>query len=167
MLPPLDICNGYPATVHGSCQRVGGTVLFASINKGNMTTSNETLRQHDAAYQRDQQVIQKLHDEFRRLDIFKLIQCFQLHRDKCAYCGTALHRKNYTKDHVVPKSMYVPFFGKDIKQILGNVNLVPACKPCNRLKKDMTLLEFMQFLENREIKNRYLIIQNIKKLFLD
>lgn len=52
---------------------------------------------------------------------------------RCYYCNAAIARKDVTMDHIVP----IAQGGRSTK---GNV--VPACKDCNNLKRDMTAVEW-------------------------
>jgi len=53
----------------------------------------------------------------------------------CYYCGVALQPSTATMDHIVPISQG----GQSTR---GNV--VPACKPCNTAKRDLTAMEWLQ-----------------------
>ena len=57
---------------------------------------------------------------------------------KCYYCCKALEPVDVTMDHVIPLSRG----GKTTK---GNV--VVACKNCNNLKKNLTAVEWVQYLD--------------------
>jgi 5-methylcytosine-specific restriction endonuclease McrA len=59
----------------------------------------------------------------------------------CYYCAKALARQDVTMDHVVPISQG----GTSTK---GNV--VPACKACNTLKRDLTAAEWALHLASLE-----------------
>ena len=48
----------------------------------------------------------------------------------CVYCNTRLNKQSRTRDHVIPRSR-----GGGARE-----NLVPACGPCNRDKRDTSLL---------------------------
>jgi hypothetical protein len=63
----------------------------------------------------------------------------------CYYCAKALTRAEVTMDHVVPVSQG----GTSTK---GNV--VPACKVCNTLKRDMTAVEWALHLESERDRQR-------------
>jgi 5-methylcytosine-specific restriction endonuclease McrA len=52
---------------------------------------------------------------------------------RCWYCGVALHDRNRTTDHVIPRSKG----GDD-----GPANRVPCCRSCNFAKRDRSLEEF-------------------------
>jgi len=54
---------------------------------------------------------------------------------KCWYCGCYLSHSNKTTDHFLPKH-------------LGGRLHVYCCKACNKLKKDLTPLEFINKLKN-------------------
>ena len=58
----------------------------------------------------------------------------------CYYCKKALSPETVTMDHVIPVSLG----GHTSK---GNV--VPSCKTCNTLKKDMTPLQWLEFTRNQ------------------
>ena len=57
----------------------------------------------------------------------------------CYYCGLKVSPEKATMDHVVPLS-------RGGKSTRGN--LVLSCKACNTKKKDMTAVEWIQYLEN-------------------
>lgn len=81
-------------------------------------------------------------------------------RDKniCAYCGERHPNSELTRDHVIPTSKG----GKD-----KWMNIVTACKPCNRRKSDHLLEDInMDLLYVPYIPNRaeYLILMNRKIL---
>ena len=59
--------------------------------------------------------------------------------NKCYYCKTYTPARKLTMDHVVPLSRG----GLSIKS-----NLVPCCKSCNNLKKNLLPLEWREFLNN-------------------
>lgn len=48
---------------------------------------------------------------------------------QCSYCGTFVHEKKVTRDHVYPKSK-------------GGLIKTPCCLPCNIAKEDMKPIEF-------------------------
>lgn len=49
---------------------------------------------------------------------------------KCVYCGSNLDEKNFTVDHIYPRSL-----GGDDKED----NLAISCRSCNSSKKDQSL----------------------------
>lgn len=55
----------------------------------------------------------------------------------CAYCKTSLDEYSRTVDHLFPKSRG----GK-----LSNSNKVPCCSGCNKLKGNMSIVEFRRAL---------------------
>lgn len=55
----------------------------------------------------------------------------------CAYCKTTLDEYSRTVDHLFPKSRG----GK-----LSNSNKVPCCGDCNKLKGNMSVVEFKRAL---------------------
>lgn len=59
--------------------------------------------------------------------------------NKCAYCYDRLNSKNVTSDHFKARS----------KGGLDHAcNIVPACKPCNNLKADMSANEFKKRIKS-------------------
>ncbi len=58
----------------------------------------------------------------------------------CYYCGERVAYKNITMDHLVPLTRG----GRSTKD-----NIVPCCKTCNNLKKDMLPLEWQDYLERK------------------
>jgi 5-methylcytosine-specific restriction endonuclease McrA len=58
----------------------------------------------------------------------------------CYYCGKALAKAEVTMDHIVPISQG----GQSSRS-----NVVPACKACNTLKRDMTAVEWALLVEER------------------
>jgi len=65
----------------------------------------------------------------------------RLARGVCHYCGKQFSPKELTMDHIVPISRG----GKSTK---GNV--VPSCRNCNTLKKQLLPMEWEQYLMQRE-----------------
>jgi hypothetical protein len=78
-------------------------------------------------------------------------------RPRCTYCGAAMSRKigppgsppqmrggeltyPFTQDHIVPRARG----GRDVSK-----NLTPCCGPCNGLKANMPLVEFIVMLGPR------------------
>ena len=59
--------------------------------------------------------------------------------NKCYYCNTYTPARKLTMDHVVPLARG----GRSIKS-----NLVPCCKSCNNLKKNLLPLEWEKLLNN-------------------
>lgn len=59
----------------------------------------------------------------------------------CYYCGRTLAKAEVTMDHVVP-------LAQGGASTPGNV--VPSCKACNTLKRDMTAVEWALHLETRK-----------------
>ena len=57
----------------------------------------------------------------------------------CYYCKTDTPARKLTMDHVVPLARG----GRRIKS-----NLVPCCKSCNNLKKNLLPVEWKKFLNN-------------------
>jgi 5-methylcytosine-specific restriction endonuclease McrA len=57
---------------------------------------------------------------------------------KCYYCQQIVSFKELTMDHLVPLTRG----GRSTRD-----NLVPSCKPCNNLKKNMLPLEWEAYLE--------------------
>ena|ERR1700685_1248274 len=55
----------------------------------------------------------------------------------CCYCEIRLDEKNYSRDHIVPKSK-------------GGKRCKPCCKTCNFEKKDMTIREYISYLQGLE-----------------
>lgn len=62
-------------------------------------------------------------------------------KGKCRYCGKELSTKEYTVDHIVPLSR-AEELGIDAYKFS---NLALACRPCNKLKDNMTLEEFEEY----------------------
>ncbi len=58
---------------------------------------------------------------------------------ECYYCRQPLTKSAVTMDHVVP-------LAQGGRSTPGN--LVPCCKACNNLKKDMTAVEWLLHLES-------------------
>lgn len=59
---------------------------------------------------------------------------------QCAYCGAAIRSDNREFDHVQPLAKGGTHTAD---------NLVVACRPCNRAKKDRTLIEWLQIMRDR------------------
>jgi len=57
---------------------------------------------------------------------------------RCAYCGCNLDINDFHIDHVIPKS----------KGGKTPYNTVPSCSDCNLFKRDSTLEEFRNRIEN-------------------
>jgi len=64
----------------------------------------------------------------------------KLAKGVCHYCGKQMSPKALTMDHVVPISRG----GKSTKN-----NVVPACKECNTLKKQLLPMEWEQYISNK------------------
>jgi 5-methylcytosine-specific restriction protein A len=62
----------------------------------------------------------------------------QLAKGKCFYCGSAAPPKELTMDHIVPIS-------RGGKSTRGNV--VPCCKKCNNMKKQLLPIEWEKYLK--------------------
>jgi 5-methylcytosine-specific restriction endonuclease McrA len=60
-------------------------------------------------------------------------------KGRCHYCGRETAPRELTMDHIVPLSRG----GKSTK---GNV--VPACKECNNMKKQLLPMEWEAYLKN-------------------
>lgn len=56
----------------------------------------------------------------------------------CHYCETPTPARQLTMDHVVPLARG----GRSVKS-----NLVPCCKSCNKQKKNLLPIEWVEFLE--------------------
>lgn len=65
----------------------------------------------------------------------------QCAKGRCHYCGQEASAGELTMDHIVP----IARGGKTTK---GNV--VPACKSCNNLKKQMLPIEWEAYLKERK-----------------
>ena len=80
---------------------------------------------------------------------------YQHQEGKCFYCKSEIEIYNMEKEHVFPRSKG----GKGIS------NKVLSCKYCNRLKQDLTILDFKNKLEillqNEKNEKRLLRFQNI------
>lgn len=63
-------------------------------------------------------------------------------KDKCSYCGKEVLEEEITIDHMFP----VDFGGPTITN-----NLAPACKECNSEKGNMTVQQYITFLESKSI----------------
>lgn len=63
---------------------------------------------------------------------------------RCSYCGKPLTQKNWSIDHIVPKSKGGTY---DLS------NLVPCCKGCNNSKGAMPVGVFVKNLRNFSMKN--------------
>ncbi|MBF0441105.1 MAG: HNH endonuclease [Oligoflexales bacterium] len=57
----------------------------------------------------------------------------------CYYCNTELDSKTATMDHIVPLS-------RGGRSRRGNV--VPSCKTCNTKKRDLTPVEWTEYLDS-------------------
>lgn len=60
-------------------------------------------------------------------------------RNICYYCKTTTPARKLTMDHIVPLARG----GRSIKS-----NLVPCCKSCNNLKKNLLPVEWEKFLNH-------------------
>jgi 5-methylcytosine-specific restriction endonuclease McrA len=60
-------------------------------------------------------------------------------RGVCYYCGSSIHPRDLTMDHLVP----VIRGGRSVKG-----NIVAACKECNNKKKHMLPLEWDEYLSH-------------------
>ncbi len=83
---------------------------------------------------------------------------FERDRNICAYCGTKMHWKELTRDHITPRSKG----GKDSWD-----NCVAACKPCNNWKGDRTPEEAdmqLLYVPYTPSYHEHLILQNRKIL---
>ena len=56
----------------------------------------------------------------------------------CYYCSKSLDKSEVTMDHVVP-------IAQGGRSTPGNI--VPACKPCNNQKRDLTAAAWLLYLE--------------------
>lgn len=63
----------------------------------------------------------------------------------CYYCRSELAAEEVTMDHVVPMT-------QGGRSTPGNI--VPACKDCNNLKRDMTAVEWALCLNEHEERQR-------------
>lgn len=61
----------------------------------------------------------------------------------CAYCGERFTARKLTLDHVAPRRGQNAYDRRD--------NLVLACVPCNRAKKDQSPLAFLLGLRSRAV----------------
>lgn len=57
----------------------------------------------------------------------------KFYKSRCYYCGGQLHKRNWTRDHIIPQS-------KGGRNDFDNI--VEACAPCNVMKADLDLEEF-------------------------
>lgn len=72
----------------------------------------------------------------------RLREIFAADNGKCHYCKTELELTGtWEVDHRMPKALG----GGD-----GRINLVAACRPCNRLKRDKTDVEFLALLASKQ-----------------
>ena len=65
----------------------------------------------------------------------------RLAKGVCGYCGLSIPPKELTMDHIVP----IARGGRSTK---GNV--LPACKACNTVKKQLLPMEWEQYLQQRK-----------------
>lgn len=88
------------------------------------------------AYNLDEQDIRRERNKARQL---RNTQWWKrrLAKGVCHYCGVEIGARELTMDHIVPISRG----GKSTK---GNV--VPACKTCNNLKKQLLPIEWQQYV---------------------
>ncbi len=81
-----------------------------------------------------------------------------LDKDHCCYCGRKFGLAIKTVDHLVPLSLG----GAD-----SQINRVPSCKKCNRMKSNQSLYDFKEkakkINDNRFI-NKRLLIENIEEM---
>ena len=84
---------------------------------------------------------QKIRQEKQRAREIRKSQWWKNKRacNKCFYCKKDTPARKLTMDHVVPLARG----GLSIKS-----NLVPCCKSCNNLKKNLLPLEWEKFLNN-------------------
>ena len=67
----------------------------------------------------------------------------KFYKTRCYYCGDRLHKRNWTRDHVIPRSKG----GEDCFE-----NIVEACAPCNVMKADLDVEEFRIVLFGAHIR---------------
>lgn len=56
----------------------------------------------------------------------------------CLYCKEPVNEATRTADHMIPESR---------DGVRSNDNKAPSCSRCNRIKDDMTVEEFKEFME--------------------
>ncbi len=105
--------------------------------------------------------------EFNKLDLLAIIRIRHYKKDTCVYCNEQLTSENFTWDHFIPR-FYFRRFREEIKDLICTANKLPCCYDCNRLKYNMLPLKFCRYLKyKKNLKNRFLILQNMKQLFRD
>jgi 5-methylcytosine-specific restriction endonuclease McrA len=62
----------------------------------------------------------------------------QIDTTVCIYCKEPVNEASRTADHMIPESR---------GGIRSNDNKAPSCSRCNRIKDDMTVEEFKEFME--------------------
>jgi 5-methylcytosine-specific restriction endonuclease McrA len=83
---------------------------------------------------------------------------FQKFDGHCAYCAEQLPDKGWHADHMLPVGRITRYCTAKRRYIYTGVsrnpqndnleNLVPACKSCNLLKRDMSIEQFRTLLQN-------------------
>jgi 5-methylcytosine-specific restriction endonuclease McrA len=68
---------------------------------------------------------------------------------ECVYCGS---RDKLTIEHIVSKSNRIAY-GMTESELKSPENIVVACKSCNTLKGDRSLVDFLS--ENRDYDQRF------------
>lgn len=111
--------------------------------------------------------IEAIRAEVKELNILYLFEHRAQKRTHCIYCNCRLikdhpqHRR--TRDHVIPK-VRLKGASHILRGQMFQLTTVICCYACNNLKGDMSLRQWLDWLKERRVKNRILIMQGIKRM---
>lgn len=111
--------------------------------------------------------IYSLRDELESINFLYLFDHVAHKKKNCIYCGQQFSQKEKrlrkTRDHVIPK-VRISEASARFKSVFCQPLIVPACFDCNQVKGSKSLVEFRDYLKANWVRNRYLILSNLKKL---
>lgn len=111
--------------------------------------------------------ISQLQEEVRALNMLYLFDHAAHRRTYCIYCNRKFIKdhpeRRRTRDHVIPRKR-LKHASNRFRGHFFQFITVACCFKCNNLKGDMSLGQFKDWLKERRVKNRVLIMQGIKRM---
>jgi hypothetical protein len=107
-----------------------------------------------------------LQKEVAQINLVAVIYHKANHSDCCIYCARKFNEKkkgsSRTRDHLVAQAK-LKHASLAFKEMFYRNLIVHACRHCNDMKKDKSLLEFCRFIAASKMPNKSVILKTIRQ----